>query len=73
MTDAEAKGAEIAIFPESSILGWENPDAHRMANPIPGADSDRVAALARKHHVMIAIELDEKDGDKLCDSAIPGG
>jgi predicted amidohydrolase len=70
LTDAEAKGAEIAIFPESSILGWENPDAHRMANPIPGADSDRVAALARKHRLMIAIGLDEKAGDKLYDSAI---
>jgi len=67
---AEAQGAEIALFPESSILGWENPDAHRLATPIPGADSDRVAALARKHHIMIAIGLDEKDGDKLYDSAI---
>jgi predicted amidohydrolase len=70
LTDAEAKSAEIAIFPESSILGWENPDARRMANPIPGADSDRIATLARQHHVMIAIGLDEKDGDELYDSAI---
>lgn len=67
---AEAQHADIAIFPESSILGWENPDAHRMATPIPGADSDRIAALAREHHIMIAIGLDEKDGDKLYDSAI---
>jgi len=70
LDEAEAKGAEIAIFPESSILGWENPDAHRMAYPIPGADSDRIAAMARRHHLMIAIGLDEKDGDKLYDSAI---
>jgi len=67
---AEAQGAQIAVFPESSILGWENPEAHRMAAPIPGADSDRIAALARKHGIMIAIGLDEKDGDKLYDSAI---
>ena len=70
LEQAEAKSADIAIFPESSILGWENPDAHRMAEPIPGKDSDRIAALARKHHVMIAIGMDEKDGDKLYDSAI---
>lgn len=68
--DAEAKNADIAIFPESSILGWENPEAHRMAQPIPGPDSDRIAAMARKHGMMIAIGLDEKDGDKLYDSAI---
>jgi predicted amidohydrolase len=70
LDQAEAQHADIAIFPESSILGWENPDAHRMATSIPGADSDRIADLARQHHVMIAIGLDEKDGDKLYDSAI---
>ena len=33
---AAAEHAQIAVFPESSILGWENPDAHRLAEPIPG-------------------------------------
>jgi predicted amidohydrolase len=67
---ARAQHADIAAFPESAILGWENPDAHDMATPIPGDDSDRIAALARKYGVMIAIGLDEKDGDQLFDSAI---
>ncbi len=67
---AQAQHADIAIFPESSILGWENPDAHTMAAPIPGTDSNRIAALAQKYHLMIAIGLDEKDGDHLYDSAI---
>jgi N-carbamoylputrescine amidase len=62
--------ADIAVFPESSILGWENPDAHDLAVPIPGADSERISDLARKYGVMIAIGLDEKDGDRLYDSAI---
>jgi N-carbamoylputrescine amidase len=70
LDQAEAQGAQIAVFPESSILGWENPEAYRQAEPIPGADSSRIAALARQHHIMIAIGLDEKDGDKLYDSAI---
>jgi len=70
LADAETKNADIAIFPESSILGWENPEAHRLARPIPGPDSDRIAELARKYKVMIAIGLDEKDGDRLYDSAI---
>jgi len=67
---AKAGRAEIAAFPESAILGWENPDAHRMAEPIPGADCHRVAALARKYGMMIAIGMDEKEGDKLYDSAV---
>lgn len=70
LDEAEAQHAQIAVFPESSILGWENPDAHRLAAPIPGNDSDRIATLARKHSLIIAIGLDEKDGDKLYDSAI---
>jgi predicted amidohydrolase len=67
---ARDSGAAIAAFPESVILGWENPDAHRMAEPIPGRDSDRVRALAIKYGLMISIGLDEKDGDRLYDSAI---
>jgi predicted amidohydrolase len=70
LEQAHAGHADIAAFPESVILGWENPDAHRLATPIPGADSDRIAALARKYGVMISIGLDERDGDQLYDSAI---
>ncbi len=70
LAQAREERADIAAFPESSILGWENPDAHRMAAPIPGADSNRIAALAVKYGLMISIGLDEKDGGKLYDSAI---
>jgi predicted amidohydrolase len=67
---ARAAGAVIAAFPQSVILGWENPDAHRLATPIPGADSERIAALAKKYGLMISIGVDETDGDRLYDSAI---
>ncbi len=67
---AHTEHADIATFPESSILGWENPDAYKLATPIPGADSNRIAALARQYGLMIAIGLDEKDGDRLFDSSI---
>ena len=70
MQTAQAGHADIAVFPESVILGWENPEAHQMATPIPGKDSDRIADLARKYKLMIAIGLDEKDGERLYDSAI---
>lgn len=70
LEQAKAGGAQVAAFPESVILGWENPDAHRLATPIPGADSERIAALARKYAIMISIGLDEKDGGRLYDSAI---
>jgi predicted amidohydrolase len=70
LATARAGRAQIAAFPESCLLGWENPDAHRLATPIPGADSDRIAALARRYGLTIAMGLDEKAGDLLYDSAI---
>jgi predicted amidohydrolase len=54
LDQAAAQHANIALFPESSILGWENPEAHQLAQPIPGLDSDRLATLARKYKLMIA-------------------
>jgi len=68
--EAKTQGAEIVAFPESSILGWENPAAHQRAFPIPGRDSDALCALARKHEVYLSVGLDEKDGEKLYDSCL---
>jgi len=34
--DARAAHADIAAFPESAILGWENPDAHKLGSPETG-------------------------------------
>jgi N-carbamoylputrescine amidase len=61
---------QLACFPETAILGWVNPAAHKLADPIPGPTTKRLAELAKKHKVMIAIGLCEKEGDKLYDSAI---
>jgi len=70
LKEAKEKQAEIIVFPESSLLGWENPDAHERALPIPGKDSEILCNLARKYQMFICIGLDEKEGDKLFDSAI---
>lgn len=70
VVEATQMGAEIVTFPESSILGWENPAAHQRACPIPGADSDALCALARRYRVFLCAGLDEKDGDRLFDSCI---
>lgn len=47
-----------------------NPEAHLIANEIPGIDTDIICGLAKKYDVMIAIGLAEKDGEKLYDSVI---
>lgn len=68
--DAARKKAQIACFPETAVLGWVNPASHQMADPIPGPTTERLAELARKHNLMIAIGLCEKDGENLYDSAV---
>ena len=67
---AKEAGANLVAFPESCLFGWENPDAHKRACPIPGEDSGILCEMARKHQIYIHIGLDEKDGDKLYGAAI---
>ena len=68
--EAKEKGARIACFPESIIYGWENPDAHQRACPIPGEDAELLCQLARKNRIYLCVGLDEKAGEFLYDSAI---
>lgn len=67
---AKAQRAQLACFPETAILGWVNPDAHKMADPIPGTTSDLIGEMARQFDMMISVGLAEKEGDKLYDSVI---
>ncbi|MFW9894937.1 MAG: carbon-nitrogen hydrolase family protein [Candidatus Thorarchaeota archaeon] len=66
----QLKNVNIACFPECSLLGWVNPKAHLLANPIPGADTDRLIQLAKKYQIMISIGLSEKKDIYLFDSAV---
>jgi predicted amidohydrolase len=68
--EARQAGADIACFPETAILGWVNPDAHKRAHPIPGEDSDELCTLAKDYDLHICIGLAEKDGRRLYDSAV---
>lgn len=70
MMEAQRAGAEIICFPEMAILGWVNPDAHERSYPIPGSDSDRLATLAQRYGLYVAIGLGEKEGEHLFDAAI---
>ncbi len=70
LLEAKQAGADIACFPETALLGWVNPEAHKRANPIPGADSERLCRLAEKYRIHICAGLAEKDGDRLYDSVI---
>lgn len=68
--EAKAAGAEIACFPETALLGWVNPDAHKRALPIPGADSNHLCKLAKAHDIYLCAGLEEKEGAELYDSVV---
>lgn len=70
VADAAKTGAEIVCLPESVILGWVNPEAHRRAQSIPGEDSKRLCEMAMRHKVFLCVGLDEKAGEDLYDSAL---
>ena len=68
--EAKDAGADIACFPETTLLGWVNPDAHKRARPIPGEDSDRLCRLAEDYDLHLCVGMAEKQGDNLYDSVV---
>ena len=68
--EAKKAEADIACFPETALLGWVNPDAHKRGHPIPGDDSDRFCRLAKNYKIHICVGLAEKAENNLYDSAI---
>lgn len=68
--EAKDADADIICFPETTILGWVNPDAHKRAYPIPGKDSQRLCELAKKYETYLCAGLAEKNGTNLYDSVI---
>ncbi len=70
LVEAKEQRANIACFPEACLYGWVNPEAHRLAEPIPGATTERLGAMAKRHGIMIAIGLAERAGNDLHNAAV---
>lgn len=70
VAEAARQRADVVCLPEMAVYGWVNPEAHDRAHPIPGADSDRLCALAREHRVFLTAGLAERDGAHLHDAAV---
>jgi predicted amidohydrolase len=70
IAEANSKGAELICFPEATMLGWLNSDAHTRACTIPGPDSDQLCGLAKKYGVYLCIGIEEFDTGRLFNSAV---
>ena len=71
LAQATSQGAQLVTFPETAILGWDNPFAWNASFPIPGKDTDRLSALAAKYGTGIVVGIAERvNASVLHDSAV---
>ncbi len=68
--EAAEKSCEIVVLPETLDAGWTHPSARELAQPIPGAYSERVASAAKDACVHVVAGLTERSGKKVYNTAV---
>lgn len=68
--EAAGKGCRLVVLPECMDLGWTDPSARRLAQPIPGPHSQRLAQAAQQHGVFVVAGLVERAGERLYNAAV---
>jgi predicted amidohydrolase len=67
--DALSKSCQLVVLPECMDLGWTDPSARRLAQPIPGPHTQRLAHSAVQTGVYIVAGLVERAGNQLYNAA----
>lgn len=71
ITEAAGKGARVVLLPEAMDLGWTDPSALTLAEPVPGGKTARLLRdMAKKYHIYICSGLTERSGDRVYNSAV---
>jgi predicted amidohydrolase len=68
--DAASQGCRLVVLPECMDLGWTDPCARRLAQPIPGSHSQRLATAAREAGVFVVSGLVERAAGQLYNAAV---
>jgi predicted amidohydrolase len=68
--DANSKGCQLVVLPECMDLGWTDPSARRLAQPIPGPHTQQLAQAAVKSGIYVVAGLVERAGDRLYNAAV---
>jgi len=64
ISEASRRGSDIICFPEMNITGYDvDAGLRRSAEPLPGAISERLCAMARRHATVILAGLAEQAAD----------
>ena len=67
---AAERGCRLVVLPECLDLGWTDPSARSLAEPIPGTHTEALARAAREYRVHVAAGLVERVGDRLFNAAV---
>lgn len=67
---AASWGCRLVVFPECLDLGWGDPSARDLAQPIPGPHVERLREAAQEHRIYVAAGLVERSGNRLFNAAI---
>src|SRR6266403_5002490 len=79
IAEAAAKGVELAVFPETFIpyypyfsfvvppvlIGKEHLRLYQSAVEVPGPVTRQLAEVAARHHLVLVIGVNERDGGSL--------
>lgn len=67
---ASKAGCDLVLLPECMDLGWTDPRAQWLAQPIPGLHFDRLASAAKENNIFVVAGLVERCGAKLYNAAV---
>ena len=67
---AGRKRCGVALFPECSLAGWLSPAARTAAETMPGPLTEEIGRRARTHRMAVVLGLEERDGDRIYNSAV---
>lgn len=63
-------GCRLVVLPECLDLGWTDPSARELAEPLPGPHSERLARAASERGIFVAAGLVERAGARLYNAAV---
>jgi len=71
IAEAAGHGADVVLLPEAMDLGWTDPSALTMAEPVPGGKSaELLSSMAKKYHLYVCSGLTEKKGATVYNAAV---
>ncbi|MHC4294083.1 MAG: carbon-nitrogen hydrolase family protein [Planctomycetota bacterium] len=68
--EASTAGCKVIVLPECLDVGWTDPAARQLAEPIPGERSERLCIAGCEANIFVAAGLTERLGDRIYNSAV---